>query len=569
MRRRRVSLEVATTFEAVLSYGVPFRDDTSVQANIFRHLSEDCQALDIQRGPQAAVRATAASFSPGVRWSAPCSQAVLSTASRSPAALSRRALLAGTFAFSTGAFQRSALAQAASVSDALRASFDKLVSWAQRQRVALGAAVLEVSNGQPLLASGELLPLNPASNQKLLTMAAALERLGPAQRFSTSLHGRLTGDTLSELVLRGDGDPELTVTRLERMVRSLADQGVRRVAGDVLVDQSAFDARWDPPAYEQRPRDEAAYRAPVSAVALDGNLLVLHVFPSRVGASGEPSPARLWLEPPGLAQIEGSVSTVSSSPAGVSFSVLSKDGKLVARVGGSVLASGGEVSFSRRLPEPELAAGRVLLRLLSDHGIVVSGRLRSGGAEIQSELVALRSRSLGELLLPLGKQSDNFAAEMLLKALGARSTASSGTSAAGAAVLMDYLQKRGLLLPGTTITNGSGLFDANRLTALALARVLREAYLDPRSGPEFLAALSIGGTDGTLSHRFGALNASRRVRAKTGTLSDVIALSGFVFGSSMASARCFSFLLNGVSGHQTEAKNLVDRVVLALAAEAP
>ncbi|HET9931779.1 MAG TPA: D-alanyl-D-alanine carboxypeptidase/D-alanyl-D-alanine-endopeptidase [Polyangiaceae bacterium] len=472
-----------------------------------------------------------------------------------------RPSLLGRRGFTRGALGIAALLVQAPVraaSDALRmacsSALTELAGAAARNRFRLSACVAELETGEVLGDASAHVPQNPASNQKLLTMAVALDRLGPNFRFATSLHGRALGvEALSELVLRGNGDPELSAATLEQLVRSLAEQGVRRVDGDLFVDQSAFDSLWDPPGYEQHPEEWAGYRAPVSAVSLAGNTVTLHVLGSESG------PARAWLSPPGIASITGEILSGRGLPQNVRYSVRPRGTEFDVVVGGSVPTEKGELTFARRIENPELAPGRVLRALLAEHGITVAGQVRSGGAEIEAERVASPSRSLAEIIHALGKRSDNFVAEMLLKAVASSDKAGPGSSARGARALEEHLTRLGALDAGSRLGNGSGLYDANRISAYALTRTLVSAYNDPRVAPEFVAALSIGGLDGTLSQRFKAHRTERSVRAKTGTLADAIGLSGYLLTPRVRVA--FSVLLNGVNGKQQEARARIDSAV--------
>jgi len=201
------------------------------------------------------------------------------------------------------------------------------------------------------------------------------------------------------------------------------------------------------------------------------------------------------------------------------------------------------------------------LAAAAQHGITVTGRVKSGGAGFEAELVRRESRPLSELVHALGKQSDNFVAEMLLKAMG-RSGSEAGTSQKGAQVIQDMLRRLGALTPGTRILNGSGLYDANRISAFTLTRVLAHARKDPKVGPELLASLAIGGTDGTLASRLAAFKSARTVRAKTGTLASVVTLAGYVLGPTPLA---FAFLLNGVGGKVAESRRRIDIAVTKLA----
>jgi D-alanyl-D-alanine carboxypeptidase/D-alanyl-D-alanine-endopeptidase (penicillin-binding protein 4) len=438
----------------------------------------------------------------------------------------------------------------------------ELSSWARLHGLALSAVLLDAGSGQELGSAGAHSPLNPASNQKLLTMASALDRLGPGYRFTTALAGRESAPaTLSELVLRSNGDPELSLSVLEKLTRALAEQGVRAIAGDIWVDQSAFDSAWEPPGYHEHADDWAAYRAPVSAVSVDGNALTLHVAPALEGEA-----ARAWVSPVGVATIDGQIqSGASRGPQNVRLSVTEERDLPSAHVGGVIPSGHAEQTFSRRLPNPELAAGHVLRQLLLERGIACPGRVQSGGANIEAERASVRSRSLAEILHALGKHSDNFVAEMLLKALSRSEKGEPGSSAAGASLVEEYVTRVRSAEPGLRIGNGSGLYDANRVSAWTLGRVLVSAYQDPRIAPEFLAALSIGGVDGTLSQRFKAFRSRRTIRAKTGTLASVSALSGYVLRSWPNPPLVFSLLLNGSNTKQFEARQRMDAVVEAVA----
>ncbi|MGC4093649.1 MAG: D-alanyl-D-alanine carboxypeptidase/D-alanyl-D-alanine-endopeptidase [Polyangiaceae bacterium] len=467
--------------------------------------------------------------------------------------VSRRRFAAGALGAALSLRGRPGLAQAPldGVRAACNGAVAELQRYAAKQNMRLSACFVDLTSGQPLAEAGAHEPQNPASNQKLLTLALALDRLGPNHRFTTALHGRsAAADSLSELVLRSNGDPELSLGGLEQLARGLAEQGVRRIDGDVWVDQSAFDDAWDPPGYEQQPDEWSVFRAPVSAVSVGGNTLTLRVLATTEGA-----PARAWLSPAGIATLSGEVLTTGPrGPQNVRFNLKPQGDELEALVAGRVPSGGNELSFARRIARPALAPGRVLQVLLKNHGIAVAGQLRLGGADVQAERVSLRSRTLAEMGHALGKHSDNFVAEMWLKALAANDKP--GSSAAGARLIEDYLQRLGAFDAGSRVSNGSGLFDANRVSAWALTRVLVSVFHDPRIGPDFVATLSIGGLDGTLSQRFKAYRGERCVRAKTGSLASVTALSGYLLRQRAPLA--FSLLLNGVNGKQVDARAKLD-----------
>lgn len=435
-----------------------------------------------------------------------------------------------------------------------------LTDWVRGRGGTLSARVVDSDNGFVWAESSPESALNPASNMKVVTAAVALDRLGAEFRFSTGLYGKQAADRVEVLVLRGQGDPSLDTAALWELARALRSLGVTKV-GQVLVDQSRFDEQFVPPAFEQQPDEWAPFRAPVSAVALERNAVTLNVLP------GEPGqPARAWFEPPGVVNIEGAVETRRAGAGeGVQLSLQTRGADLVAQLGGYAAKGLPRMRFERRLDDPRRAPGLALRELLIGVGITVLGPVGLGGSQIEPRLVFHQSAPLAQLLCELGKNSDNFYAEMLFKAIGADATSGPARSQDGARVVQQWLAQRGLARPDTRIENGSGLFDANRVSAATLTGTLLAVRQSPAVYPEFLAQLAIGGVDGTLHSRFAKFKDQRVVRAKTGTLSAAVGLSGYVLGPGNASPIIFSVLVNGLEGQAGAVRERIDRVVETIA----
>ena len=175
---------------------------------------------------------------------------------------------------------------------------------------AIGIAVLDVDSGHYRSAFHEHDPLNPASNAKLYTAAAALATLHGNHRYETTLSGRVKGTVVAgPLVLRGYGDPSLRSADLWDLAQDLKTRGIRKIEGDILVDQRFFDEQTTPPAFEQQPNEWAAFRAPVSAVAVNENTITMTRAPDVRGQPG----AIVTFDPPGFVDQEG---TIQSTDAG-------------------------------------------------------------------------------------------------------------------------------------------------------------------------------------------------------------------------------------------------------------
>ena len=207
---------------------------------------------------------------------------------------------------------------------------------------------------------------------------------------------------------------------------------------------------------------------------------------------------------------------------------------------------------------PPLLAARAFREALLRRGITVDGVHGLGRAPADALLLAVdRSQRLSRILPQLNRDSDNFTAEMLLKALGA-SAGGLGTTPAGARVVLEELRTAGIPTQRVRMVDGSGLSEHDRLTATALAAVLRAGLSDARIGGAFRSSLAVAGRTGTMRNRLPALRGS--VRAKTGTTSRASALAGLVGGKVV-----FAVLHTGTPVNSWAARAAQDRFVTVLA----
>ena len=424
-----------------------------------------------------------------------------------------------------------------------------LNDWVEARHGALTAAVVDTSTGALVAAENADRALNPASNQKLLTAVVALDVLGSEHRFTTSVHGTIRNGAADDLALWSDGDPDLTTADLWRMARSLKQRGLERVSGGILVDQSYFDDQFTPPAFEQQPDEWAPFRAPVSALSVERNTVTLNVVPTTAGAD-----ARVWFEPPGFIDVQGQATTLpAGSKSTLTWSLnTGAKGRMTATIAGGVPAGARRVRSIMRMEDPRLAAGYAFAKLLREQGVVVSGGVHLGGRAKRPRLSYVESAPLAVLALPgtFGRY------------------AAPGTSAEGAARVRAWLAAHEADQPALKIVNGSGLFDANRLSAFALASTLAAAYRDSRLSAEFVSQLAIGGVDGTLKRRFRNTKAARSVRAKTGTLARTVALSGYLTPAGRTAPLAFSIIVDGIADIGS-VRNKVDATVTQILAPPP
>jgi D-alanyl-D-alanine carboxypeptidase/D-alanyl-D-alanine-endopeptidase (penicillin-binding protein 4) len=446
-------------------------------------------------------------------------------------------------------------------------AFVDLQRWAVRNGGKVHAALVDLESDQWLLRAEAAAPVNPASNAKILTAAAALELLGPAYQFGTRLYGDIeTNGRCARLVLQGGGAPDLSTADLWRLLRVAQGEGLSEV-GDIVVDQSRFGSQYVPPAFDQQPNEWAPFRAPVSALSINQNALTLNVVPTKAGED-----ARVWYDPPGIVEEKGRVVTRDSGRGDqVSWSLDPKKDaqRPISSVGGSLAEGLDRRRYSRRLEDPRLAGGYALRSLLEESDIEIKGKVILGPLKKESRIALWNSEPVAELIRALGKDSDNFFAEMLFVALSSADGSDVDdrpwTSERGAAAVKKWLSEKKIGLDGMVIKNGSGLFDANRLSAELLAKVLAQVEDNPRIYQDFVSHLAMGSTDGTMKSRMKDSDLGQRVRAKTGTLRDVDALSGYLQRTEGRSPAAFSVIVVGVnSGHAT-VRAKVDDLILAWA----
>jgi D-alanyl-D-alanine carboxypeptidase/D-alanyl-D-alanine-endopeptidase (penicillin-binding protein 4) len=420
--------------------------------------------------------------------------------------------------------------------------------------------VADAATGAVLFSHQPDLALNPASNMKIVTAAVALETLGAEHRMLTGLYGRIEGDAVvGGLALRGLGDPSLRREGLVDLALQLEDRGVRRV-DEVIVDAGYFDEQLLPPAFDQQPGEVAPFRAATGAVSIDAAAYVLRIRPG--DAVG--SPARVDLDGADYFVLDHQLTTSEGGAPNVIADQRADGEHMRLTLRGTIPLGAAPLSYRRRIEHPLYWTGHVMREALEAVGIRVGEGVRLARAEGRPLLASRRSAPLSHLLDAMGKDSDNYVAEMVFRVLGAERR-TPGTAESSAAVVGEALVRAGVPEGSFEVVNGSGLFRGNRIASSHLVRLLCRAYQSPALRDEFVAHLAVAGVDGTLEGRLTDLPAPRIVRAKTGTLNDAIALSGYVLGPEPGRAVAFSVLTNGVAGRHGPARTLADGVARAIA----
>jgi serine-type D-Ala-D-Ala carboxypeptidase/endopeptidase (penicillin-binding protein 4) len=453
----------------------------------------------------------------------------------------------------------------------LKTRLDDLFSTPALSKAKVSALAIEADGGKTIYARAEKAPLNVASNVKIVTVAAGLSLLGPEYRWRTTLSiaGPPSGPPLpaggevaGDLYLRGSGDPTLAIEDLATMVGDLAALGLHKVRGALVIDDSLFEGGYIPPAYDQK-TDSTASRAPSSAASLNGNVVAVTIIPG--GAAG--APARVVVDPPSpYFTIAGRAVTATSGPSSPGVDTKEDGTHTRVNVAGRIRLGTDPKTFYRRVAHPSLFLGHTLKQLMERRGISIAGSVRIGRAPAQGLriLSAHDSAPLAVAVQDLNKRSNNFAAEQLLRTMGAEIGGRPGTWEKGLKAVDRYLTGVGIKSGSYQMMNASGLYDSNRFSAEQIVTILRAAARDFRISAEFLSSLAVAGTDGTIAHRMGGTLAERYVRAKTGTLANVSCLSGFA-GSPGHMPIVFSILVNDVAS-ATDARRAQDRAAEILVA---
>jgi D-alanyl-D-alanine carboxypeptidase/D-alanyl-D-alanine-endopeptidase (penicillin-binding protein 4) len=422
---------------------------------------------------------------------------------------------------------------------------------------------------QPLLSHHADAALNPASVMKLVTSFAALDQLGPGYRWATDLwtagpvaDGVLSGD----LIVKGYGDPTLTLERMWLLQRELRARGVQHVRGNLVLDPSYFDVPpVDPGAFDGEPY--APYNAVPAALVANFNAVTLRLKPAErevlivpdIALPGVTLTSRLVLTE--AQACDGwKDALVPAFPAGERVEMV---------VAGRYARSCGEQAWSLNLFEPAATFDFIFRGLWAESGGTLTGTTVSGQAPQAAPFLRFTSEPLTDALTRLNKFSNNLMTRNLLLTLGAEKFGAPATPEKGALAVREALLRRGVPIEKLVIDNGAGLSRIERVSARTLNALLHAAYNSPLFA-EFEAALPIAALDGTLKRRFNGSPLSGNAHLKTGTLRDVSALAGYVF-TARGRRMSFVMLVNHANARNSEAaqRTLLEWVWADAAGEGP
>jgi D-alanyl-D-alanine carboxypeptidase/D-alanyl-D-alanine-endopeptidase (penicillin-binding protein 4) len=454
----------------------------------------------------------------------------------------------------------------------------------------VGIKVTSLETGKVLFEENANKLLRPASNMKLYTVAAALDRLSPDYRFVTSVYAAAKPDkdgvVKGDLIIYGRGDPSFAARfnssdyfkGLNDLADRIAAAGVKKVKGDLVGDETYFTgppygAGWD--------WDDLTwwYGAEVSALTVNDNALDLSVKPgTKIGAPGVIATG----PPDPLLTIVNRVTTAAKGTKRdlTVYRGLASD---EVEISGSIAIDDQGYKGGIGISRPALLFAYLLRSSLAQRGVTIAGKTRTVAQPISvrsiiaappvaalTEVASLQSPPLSLIAAQTLKPSQNLYAELILRTLG-KVVAAPATTAnvtrtsegAGIEVVKAFLREAGVAPPTLVLNDGSGLSRGDMVTAEATLQLLTYMHRH-RYASAFRDALPIAGVDGTLRNRFKGTPAENNLRAKTGTLSSAISLSGYVRDAA-GEELAFSIMVNNFPEDADVRGSCIDPIAVLLA----
>lgn len=442
----------------------------------------------------------------------------------------------------------------------------------------------------------------PASNMKLYTTSAALDAFGPEFKIRTSVYaakpvkaGRVNGD----LILYGRGDPNLSarfegdnpekyndhvaadkIAPIERLADQIKSAGVKTVAGNLVGDDSFFADDLIGPGWEWDDL-QFYYGAEVSALTVNDNCVTFTVKPGKK-AGDKPT---ITVQPD-TEYVKIVNHATTSANGAVRVGVNRPLDSNTVEFFGSMPRNREKFEVNIAIHDPASFAATLLKEALARRGICVLGKVVRADAVTRiakpfdesklTEIAKIESQPMAELLKVVNKESQNLHAELLLRQLGAFAMAETGapheldeygrpktTLARGNETRRQFLQKAGVDVAPLSLRDGSGLARQDLVTPRSTVRLLEFMLTHPHANA-FRNSLTIAATDGTLERRMRDTPAAGNFRGKTGSLSYVNALSGYIT-TKRGQTVIFSGMGNNYTGPGRDVTSVFDQICVMLA----
>ncbi len=428
------------------------------------------------------------------------------------------------------------------LADGLPPNVLKALKAAQIPASSVAVVVQPVDSATPLVAHNASQAMNPASVMKLVTTYAALDLLGPAYSWKTTVwteNPAVDGILNGNLYIKGSGDPRFAIEHLWSLLRQLRVRGIQQINGDVVLDRTVFNVpAIDPGAFDDKPM--RPYNVGPDGLLVNFRALRFTLQPD----NGKP---RILMETPSeglrvdnqLRSGEGGCNSNWKDLINVRLIPENSGNRL--EFTGTYSALCGEKPLNLSPLPADAQASGLIRSLWQELGGKLNGQVRGGSVPVGARLLAQHdSAPLTTAVSDINKYSNNVMARQVFLSLG--NTDVPATAERSRQRIGEWLNHRGLRFAELEIENGSGLSRRERISAGSLNKLLLDAWKSPVM-PEFLASLPIVGIDGTMKKRLNGSDATGRAHIKTGTLDGVKTGAGYALDA-QGRRYAVSFLIN-------------------------
>ncbi|MCZ0932656.1 MAG: D-alanyl-D-alanine carboxypeptidase/D-alanyl-D-alanine-endopeptidase [Oligoflexia bacterium] len=394
----------------------------------------------------------------------------------------------------------------------------------------------------------------PASLVKIASLSVLYDLYPISYTFKTSFVSSANirkGALLGDLVLKGGGDSSFTSEHLWKLVNNLTRSGLKKVEGDLLIDDSLYKKE---PAL---PYSERSYLALSSASSFNWNSVAFYIRP----AQKLHQPALVFANPQNsYVEVVNKVKTGKKNKIFIKRRAISSK-KEVFEIKGEINISGKEIVKYRNITKPALWLGHNVISFLNQRGLKVTGKVKKGACKGSCrELAEWESRPFPFHAYNMMKYSSNFIARMLVSHLPLLKGKNKGDLNQGMKKIRNHL-KTTASINNFQMIEPSGLNRKNKFTPLDLQKILIQSE-KKYYRPEMFFSYPLAQGKGTLSKRFEQLSSSAYVRAKTGSLYGILGLAGWAGDKN--NKYVFVFIFNGRAGQSAKAQDLFDKVILSL-----
>jgi serine-type D-Ala-D-Ala carboxypeptidase/endopeptidase (penicillin-binding protein 4) len=453
----------------------------------------------------------------------------------------------------------------------LATEIDRIIDRPELRRYRWGIVVRDLNGTTQLYnRDGDRLFI-PASNVKLITTAVALRQLGATRRLRTSVYQLPSTGSRANLVVVGRGDPSLTVAKLPLLVGQLKQRGITQI-DRISFDDGYFRGEQLNSGWEWGDLS-TDYAPAINGLMLNQNSNPLVVSPQQIGL-----PLKYTWQDPSLNnwQVDNqSLTTVASQDSRVdAFSsavpkAIAMFGKSTIRLTGKLAPTAAATQIDLPLVDPARSFMNAFNQSLNRAGISIGNTRLVVAQNIFNlpEIAAIDSPTIAELINETNQKSNNIYAEVLLKSIGhthpTHFTSNEDTSTLGITLAKQQLTEMGVDPQAYRLYDGSGLSRHNLVAPATFTRVLSAMAPTP-IGQIYRDSLPLSGISGSLKNRMKGTLAQGIVRAKTGSLSGVASLSGYI-NPPQYSPLVFSIILNQHDRPTSQMVKIIDEIVIALA----